>query len=266
MATWNHAPAATAYEYTLSSDTIVRGFIDTTVDKFRINSLTPSTQYVLRMRTICGDSTEWCEVKFRTLSSVPAMPYSCGFEDATENAEWTFVNTRNNARFVVGANSNNSVLTGDSALYVADAAGSYGYYESGSCNIYAYRTFLFEPGDYQFSFDWKSNGESERDFGRVFLAPTDVTISTESKFGPDKLDTTRYIRLHDTDKLSGSAAWNKATTVFTIQEPVNYHLLVQWSNDVSSAILPPLSIDNIQIKLVECGVIEVVVAVEHSLC
>ena len=256
VATWNHAPAATAYEYTLSSDTIVRGFIDTTVDKFRINSLTPSTQYVLRMRTICGDSTEWCEVKFRTLSSVPAMPYSCGFEDATENAEWTFVNTRNNARFVVGANSNNSVLTGDSALYVADGANAYGYYESGSANIYAYRTFLFEPGDYQFSFDWKCNGESERDFGRVFLAPTDVTISTESKLGPDKLDTTRYIRLHSTDKLSGSAAWSKASTVFTINEPVNYHLIVQWSNDVSGAILPPLSIDNIQIKLVECGVIE----------
>ena len=256
VATWNHAPAATAYEYTLSSDTIVRGFIDTTVDKFRINGLTPSTQYVLRMRTICSDSTEWCEVQFRTLSSVPAMPYACGFEDASENAEWTFVNTRNNARFVIGGNSNNSVLTGDSALYVADGVGSYGYYETGSCNIYAYRTFLFEPGDYQFSFDWKSNGESERDFGRVFLAPTDVTISTESKLGPDKLDTTRYIRLHDGDKLTGSATWNKSTTVFTIQEPVNYHLLVQWSNDVSGAILPPLSIDNIQIKLVECGVIE----------
>ena len=257
VATWNHAPAATAYEYTLSSDTIVHGTIDPTVPKLQLADLTPATQYVLRMRAVCGvDSTEWCEVNFRTLRSLPAVPYDCGFEDADENAGWNLVNTRANARFTIGASNNNSVLTGDSALYVSDTQGNYGYYESGSANIYAYRTFLFNPGDYQLTFDWKSNGESERDFGRVFLAPTDVTISTESKLGPDKLDTTRYIRLHSTDKLSGSPVWSKSTTIFSVNHPVNYHLIVQWSNDGSGATLPPLAIDNIQIKPVECGVIE----------
>ena len=257
VATWNHAPAAVGYVYTLSSSSgIIRQQIAPTLEKLTLTDLDPNTQYVLRMRTVCSDSTEWIETKFRTLNSVPAMPYVCGFENEEENQGWIFANGSENVKFIIGGNSNNSVLTGDKALYVADASGEYGYYDYGSSNIYAYRTFLLDPGDYQVSFDWKCNGEAERDFGRVFFAPTNIYITPGEKIGANGLDTEKYIRLHEADKLSGSTSWKKETTMFTITKPVNYHLLVQWSNDVSTAVLPPLSIDNIQIKPVECGVIE----------
>jgi hypothetical protein len=115
---------------------------------------------------------------------------------------------------------------------------------------------LFEPGDYQISFDWKCNGEANRDFGRLFLAPIDIYINAGSKIGADTLDLERYIRLHENDKLSGSPVWKSESAIVSVDELTNYYLLAQWSNDVSGAMNPPWAIDNIRIVKIECGIIE----------
>ncbi len=254
---WNHAPAAVKYECELSSENGIEKFdVDTLTELLTLNNLVRSTKYVLRMRAICVEATDWVEVQFTTMNNIPAFPYVCGFEGAEENGDWLFADKGEDVKFIVGGNNNNSVMTGDSALYIADATDVYAYYDYGSSNVYAYRTLLFEPGDYQVSFDWKCNGEAERDFGRVFLAPMDMYINAGTKIGATELDVTKYIRLHKNDKLSGSPVWKSETTIVSVDEMTNYYLVVQWSNDVAGAMNPPLSIDNIRIVKIECGVID----------
>ncbi len=257
VAVWNHAPAAVKYECELSSELGINKFdVDTLTEQLVLKDLARSTKYVLRMRTICGEdqtATDWVEKEFITMKDVPELPYICGFEEDEENSEWILKNEQ--LKFVIAGNSNNSVKTGEKALYVADATGVYGYYDYGSSNIYAYRTFLFEAGDYIISYDWKSNGEENRDFGRVFLAPMDIYVTAGNKIGADELNLETYIRLHENDKLEGSPAWTSESTIVSIDEPTNYNLVVQWSNDVSGASNPPLSIDNIRIERFECGVV-----------
>ena len=254
---WNHAPAAIKYECELSSENGIEKFdVDTLTELLTLSNLTRSTKYVLRMRAICVEATDWVETQFTTMNSVPSFPYVCGFEDASENGDWLFADKGEDVKFIVGGNNNNSVMTGDSALYIADASNAYAYYDAGSANVYAYRTLLFESGDYQISFDWKCNGETDRDFGRVFLAPIDIYVNAGTKIGANELDTEKYIRLHENDKLSGSPVWKGESTVVSVKEMTNYYLIVQWSNDVSAAMNPPLSIDNIHIEKIECGVID----------
>ena len=253
---WNYAPAAIKYECELSSENGINKFdVDTLKELLTLDNLTKSTKYVLRMRAICAEATDWVEVQFTTMNSVPTFPYICGFEDASENSDWLFADKGEYVKFIVGGNNNNSVMTGDSALYIADASNVYAYYDNGSANVYAYRTLLFEPGDYQISFDWKCNGEADRDFGRVFLAPIDIYVNAGTKIGANELDTEKYIRLHENDKLLGSPVWKGESTIVSVNDLTNYYLIVQWSNDVSAAMNPPLSIDNIHIEKIECGVI-----------
>ena len=253
---WNHAPAAMKYECELSSENGIEKFnVDTLTELLTLSNLTRSTKYVLRMRTVCVETTDWVEVQFTTMNNIPAFPYICGFENAAENGDWLFADKGEYVKFIVGGNNSNSVMTGDSALYIADATNAYAYYDYGSSNVYAYRTLLFEPGDYQISFDWKCNGETDRDFGRVFLAPIDIYVNAGTKIGANELDTEKYIRLHENDKLSGSPVWKGESTIVSVGEMTNYYLIVQWSNDVSGAMNPPLSVDNIRIVKIECGFI-----------
>ena len=252
---WDHAPAAVKYEYELSSqDTIYTAELDSTIENLVLNDLERNTKYVLRMRTICATPTKWMEVQFTTLSSVPQLPYQCGFEYAVENAKWSIVNGNQTNKFIVGANSNASVFEGDSALYVVDATKAYTYNKVYSSDIYAYRTFVFEPGVYQISYNWKCKGELGRDYGRVFLAPMDIYITPGEELGRETLSDV-YVRLHDADKLEGSNAWTAESRIVVIDKPMNYRLVVQWSNDGTDGENSPLSIDNIRVEEAECGAI-----------
>ena len=253
--TWVHSPSAQGYECELSSSAGIEKFdVDTAKGRLLLTDLEKETTYQLKLRTKCTSATNWVEVEFTTFAALPTIPYICGFEEAEENSSWRLVGSQPN-RFVVGAESNGSVATGDSALYVADAVKEYAYENGISSNIYAYRTFVFEAGDYIVSYDWKSNGEANQDYGRVFLAPIDIYISSETEIGAETLSD-RYIPLHNENRLTGSTAWKHETMIFSVDKQMNYHLVVQWSNDAMGGENPPLSIDNIEIGLVTCSAVE----------
>ena len=97
------------------------------------------------------------------------LPYTCGFEDDTENAAWTIVNGTATNKFFIGtaAGANNG---GTRGLYISDNAtgttNSYGNTAAGY--TYAQRSITFSnSGVFLFAFDWKGYGESTWDFIRV---------------------------------------------------------------------------------------------------
>ena len=50
-----------------------------------------------------------------------SVPFTSGFEDATDNALWQFANGTNTNQWVIGSAVNNG---GSSSLYVSNSAGS----------------------------------------------------------------------------------------------------------------------------------------------
>ena len=102
------------------------------------------------------------------------LPYSCGFEDDTENAAWTIVNGSATNKFFIGSATNNG---GTKALYISNTNGSTNAYSNSSAGYaYAYREIsIATPGSFTFQFDWKAVGESSLDYIRAFLVPSTAT-------------------------------------------------------------------------------------------
>lgn len=93
-----------------------------------ITPLTPNTTY--RFRAFANDGTTnvyGSEKTFTTLALPANLPYSCDFENTTENMEWDFINgTQANQWFIGNATSNpdvNNTVGGANALFISNDNG-----------------------------------------------------------------------------------------------------------------------------------------------
>lgn len=93
----------------------------------------------------------------QTTPAPASLPYTCGFEDAAENANWTIVNGSSAInKFYIGTAAANG---GTQSLYVSNDNGVSNTYTSSSAAagyVYAYREFtITSTGFYTASFDWR---------------------------------------------------------------------------------------------------------------
>ena len=108
-------------------------------------------------------------------TAATSLPYSTGFEDATDNASWQFANATTN-RWCIGSATNHG---GSNALYISSDGGtSWKYDNSKKTTSFAYRTFHFDASDYSISFDWTGQGETTYDGVQVLLIPSSVSLSS----------------------------------------------------------------------------------------
>lgn len=144
-----------------------------------LTGLTPNTTYYWRVKTLYDDSfaTDWCSpVSFQTdVIWVHPIPYTCDFEDATENLAWhlPMVTGNNQPRWYIGHNTYSSANT---SLYITTAAdGSNNIYNSlVEAQLWAYRDLYFDPqyDTYELSFDAKVKGNPGYAFAQVFVGDT----------------------------------------------------------------------------------------------
>lgn len=109
--------------------------------------------------------------------SSTTLPYSTGFEDATDNALWQYANATTN-QWCIGSAANNG---GSNALYISNDGGTSNKYSNNNTVSFAYRAFHFEKGDYVISFDWLCLGEGTSygapyDCMRIILTPASITL------------------------------------------------------------------------------------------
>ena len=72
--------------------------------------------------------------------SSTTLPYSTGFEDATDNALWQYANATTN-QWCIGSAANNG---GSNALYISNDGGTSNKYTNTKMTTsFAYRTFSF---------------------------------------------------------------------------------------------------------------------------
>ena len=200
-----------------------------------------------------------------------SLPYSCGFEDATENANWVIENGASTNKFFIGSVTNAS-NGGANSLYISNSATgtTYNYSTGSSGYVYAYREFsVTTAGAYVFSYDWKANGESSWDYIRVFIVPSGATTtlvpssagsSSHSGIGTSNLPSD-WIALDGGSKLNQQSSWQTHLASDGVSLDTGTHKLVfYWRNDGSGGTQPPAAIDNIQIAQLTCPNVSNIVA------
>lgn len=229
-------------------------YITTQDQQITLSDLSPTTPYFWKVRVHCSvtDHSVWSvEATFQTATNTGRLPYQCDFEDSSENASWTIVNSSYTNRWYIGDAVNNG---GNNALYVSNDNGvSNAYTVNAQSSVWAYRDFYFAPeyDDYQITFDIRCFGElysnHPYDFVKVFLgAPVEIPASVGTNWVPSGVTQLGAEFLND-------SLWH--TEMFTVDSthagPQRLYFL--WKNDNTYGTNPPGAIDNVSIMPVGCG-------------
>ncbi|MBQ8704014.1 MAG: leucine-rich repeat protein [Bacteroidales bacterium] len=174
--------------------------------------------------------------------------YFFGFENAADDAEWTLDNGNQTNQWYIGTGDANY---GSRMLYVSGDGGlTNDYNESAASTVYAYTQVQLATGEYNYSFDWRCNGESSYDYLRVALVPNDESFNTQ--WGSNSVPGANWIALDQNDagsyRLNGSSNWVTRTGSFDVAVPGQYKLVFYWRNDGSVKGVPPAAVDNIALS------------------
>jgi hypothetical protein len=219
-------------------------------------------------------------------STPAAIPWTCNFEDPTENANWTFDNESCTNKWVIGTAVSSGAITGNS-LYISNVNGTSNAYTAdgtGAHNVVvATRTIASSGADnYLLSFDWRCAGESTYDFFRVFLVEENNTSFVASNsntaagyanngaFASRNVFTTGSVAgVVTTNTLYPTNAnilngYNGSTTYINAAQHVEIELpsmgvagtvkkfIIVWRNDGSGGNQPPAALDNFSITPLSC--------------
>ena len=246
--------------YLSIGDSLIGSVTDTS---YTISDLNANTVYTIYLRAVCGadDSSVVVSTHTRTLPGEPVseFPYTCGFEDAEENAGWVLENGTQPNAWYIGTAVNNG---GTQSLYVSNNNGTSNAYDNSTAShVYAYRYINFsDTGAYAFSFDWRCEGESHYyDYLRAWLVPASViheagdgtTYNYSTLAVPGSID---LVGANSNGQYTLAQTSNFTTHAgeFRISTPGTYKLVFLWSNDGSGGSNPPAAVDNVFINVNSC--------------
>ena len=182
--------------------------------------------------------------------TISSFPFTCNFEDATDNAHWSFTNASPNGWYI-GTATNNG---GTHALYVSDGNGTTVNYSGVACVSYAYLTFeVTSAGQYALQFDWKCAGESTYDFLRVAIASASTALPTAYDSWTATTVPANFMAIDGGNKLNlAGTSWSTHTSVVSVTAAGVYRLIFVWRNDGSVYNQPPACIDNVTVTELTC--------------
>ena len=217
-----------------------------------INARDNSTLKSVSKRTL--SFAIWVVAMFFSLSlqaqTITPLPYFCGFEDASENAQWTLNPTATptvvlpNKWFIGRAASQMGV----NSLYISGDEGITNSYVTQKVTaVYAYREFTLPAGQtHTISFHYRSLGDNSCKL-YVCWVPTSIRLNSITTGTLPLWVNSNQI---EAITIEPGAEW-KTTTGQIPQSPtaVTRRLVFIWANDpsTSSPIPPSAAIDNIQI-------------------
>ena len=257
--TWTATTNATSYELIwgpagfnpVTEGTLVQNITGTT---YSITGLASMTTYDVYLRAICSATNETTGWSAAASFSTPVMlPYVCDFESGLNGI--TLANGTLTNAWCFGSATNNG---GSNSIYISNNGGTTtDYTKSSSAVVYAYVTLpLTMAADYEVTYDWIANGESNYDYIRVAFVPESVTLTPGTSL-PSGLGTTatpsNWIALDGGSKLNLVSSWQSVSRTVTINEPGYYKLVFVWRNDGSGGTNPPAAIDNISVRRLSCS-------------
>ena len=210
-----------------------------------IHGLTPTTDYIWRVRTICSstDTSEWSSDRFFTTSQLlNHLPYQCDFSDSVDNSLWSIKNGNADNRWVIG----NATGYGDNnALYISNDSGTTNAYTiTSTSSVWAYRDVYFDESysAYQLSFDFNGNGQSNTDYMKVFVGAPSVPSGTATPEGAVQLGAPLF-NVIDWAHYS----FTLDSTYIGVQR-----IYFLWVNNNSMGVQPPAAVDNLSVCGLSC--------------
>ena len=213
-----------------------------------LTDLVPNTAYDFYVQSLCdnGAWSDWKSLSFTTLQTPAVIPYSHGFEDATENGKWALINGTQTNKWYIGSTV---AQAGSNALFISNTGNTHTYTNTSTSYTFAQRLFQIpEKGVFNVSFNWMNSGENNYDIVRAFFVPNDITLAAGGAFGmTGSLNTVPYRWIEVSGALSGYSSWQNFTGKVVISDAGNYNLVFFWKNDANGGSQPPAAIDNIEI-------------------
>ena len=218
-----------------------------------LNGLQYSTPYVWKVLGHCSPSeqSDWsAEKTFISAPFVSDEPFCSDFEDATENAQWRFIDIDSNTRWCIGQATNHG---GSSALYVSGDNGA--TTTSSHPNYYldyalAYRDIYFPPSSFEYliSMDVKM---SDCEYTGLTLwagePTTDMSIFT-SDGRPVGATSVRYFNNYQTDTL-----WHHYDLIVDSTYAGMRRLYFQWYEYGPYSCVGTAAVDNFCVTAIPCS-------------
>ena len=214
---------------------------------YTITDLSQLTDYYVAVQD--AGSGKWSStLHFKTAAIATAVGdgWSENFESP---GGWDLINGELTNQWTWGTAANNG---GTHALYISNDGGTTNAYTFLTSNtvVYAARLLTFAEGTFEFSYDWRANGENNSDYLRVALIPATESL-TAGKTAPTGLNATSlptgWIALDGGSQLSGVTAWQHKDATIDVAAG-NYYMVFAWRNDGGEGNNPPAAIDNVSIS------------------
>ena len=256
---WTENGSATSWDieygpagFTLGTGTTVVA----NTDSITITGLSANTTYDVYITPVCTLGTSATRMgSFRTANTYVALPFTCDFENTTQNNLWTLENGTLTNKWYIGTATNNG---GTHAMYISNDNGtSNSYTISSSTLVYSFVDVMISaPGDYAYSFDWKCQGESTLDYIRAALVPASETLTAATSL-PTGLNSSSlpagWISLDGNSKLNLHGTWQTRSDVISIASAGVYHFVFLFRCDGSVGTMPPAAIDNVMLAHMTCS-------------
>ena len=193
------------------------------------------------------------------------LPYATDFET---DCDWQLINGDRINQWCYGTAASNG--EGSHSLYISNDGGVTNAYTDGATAyvngqeyassytmVYAAKTFHFEAGIYNITFDWRALGNLDYDYMRVALVPITIGLEADAYqpagFSYNTLPE-GWIALDGGMKLSQSAEWQAKSTDFCVPAAGCYKVVFAWHNSTWNGNQPPAAIDNVSITAITCSI------------
>ena len=248
MLSWQSATVGMPESYTVAyKATADSGYtqIETTDTTLTLTGILPLTDYTWKVRSNCSgeEQSEWSiEQGFRTLQNLAMMPYACGFEDSSENANWTSYYESSQHKWCIGSAVQHN---GQYTTYISkDNGATYQTNNSNYAEAYLYRDFLFDPAydEYLLEFDIKTFDTTNQ---------TDISVYVESPASsdfaiPEMGSSVENICFNDN-------LWHHITIVLNRTHSYVQRLVFEWRKDYWNVAKGSCAVDDITLSGVAFG-------------
>ena len=220
---------------------------------YTMPNLAVSTAYEVFVRAICqandtGEElySDWVgPVAFRAPMVVTPLPYE---EDFEGQPLFEFGNDTTN-QWTIGSAPHEGR---NKALHISNGEDNYQYTLNVKQTSHAYKDIFIPEGGQEIlvEFDWKNRGESDKDYFKVWLVPTNY-IPTERRRITEVAS--RGIQL-DSNAFYLSSSFTRTSLYAAVSNFANQpmRLVFEWQNDTSRGEQPPAAIDNLSVKVQNC--------------
>lgn len=217
-------------------------------NSYHLADLMPATNYVWKVRTLCSENEEsiWSEDQsFTTYAPLARLPYSCGFENATENAAWQMDITSNGPHWQVGTGAHHS---SGHALYVGANTLNSANYQGYHYVCYAYRDFYIDPSylEFELSFYHRCGGthvNATNNVFKTFIGPPTNPPFGYSPQGAEQIGTT----------IVRDQNWTQHTYTLDGTHTGFQRLYFYWEQPDPTTDNPPSAVDDIVFVGHTCG-------------